>query len=183
MRIIDGEFGSRKLKTVPDNSLRPAMGKTREALFSMLEAGGIDWSAAPVLDLFAGCGSLGLECLSRGSPEADFVENAQQQYECIRQNAAELGVLNRCGIYRQDVLRFLRQPLKRPYQIIFLDPPYGKNLVKKCLEHLVQYNWLKNRPIIIAEVEKYNTIQFPEILGTHLKRDFGQTSIHIWNFE
>lgn len=181
MRITGGAFSGRKLKTVMESGLRPAMGKTREALFSMLEARGIIWNEQKVLDLFAGCGSLGLECLSRGCERADFVEHGHKQYECIRENAASLEVEALCGFYRQDVARFLRRPSPKDYTLIFLDPPYGKNLVEKSLDLLANYGWLSKSPVIIAEIEKHIELRFPEILQNPQKRDFGQTSIHIWN--
>ena len=181
MRLIAGELGGRRLKTVMDADLRPAMGKTREALFSLLEAKGIEWENVTALDLFAGCGSLGFECVSRGAKRADFVENAQKQYEILRWNAENLGIFNRCGIYKQDVPRFLRQSPFQPYNLIFLDPPYGRNYANKCLESLVSRQWLANKPIIIAEVEKYIEPKLPESLAAPEKRVFGQTSVYIWN--
>ena len=90
MRIISGRLGGRNLKTVEGEGYRPAMGKTREALFSMLAARGIDWYSARVLDLFAGSGSLAFEAISRGAEHALLVEMAPQAVRCLKANIAAL---------------------------------------------------------------------------------------------
>ena len=86
MRIISGRLGGRTLKTVEGEGYRPAMSKTREALFSMLAARGLVWSTARVLDLFAGSGSLAFEAISRGAPHALLVENSVQAMRCLQAN-------------------------------------------------------------------------------------------------
>ena len=84
MLIIAGGLGGRVLKTVEGEGYRPAMGRTREALFSMLTARGLVWREARVLDLFAGSGSLAFEALSRGAPNALLVENAAPAMRCLQ---------------------------------------------------------------------------------------------------
>ena len=108
MRIIAGRLGGRILKTVEGEGYRPAMGRTREALFSMLVARGLVWSTARVLDLFAGSGSLALESISRGAPHALLVENSTAAMRCLQANVESLGVQIEAGLVKDDVLKVLR---------------------------------------------------------------------------
>ena len=95
MRIISGRLGGRRIKTVEGEGYRPAMGKTRESLFSMLTSRGVVWEGARVLDLFAGSGSLAFEAVSRGAELAVLVENSAVAARCLADNIRQLGLLKR----------------------------------------------------------------------------------------
>lgn len=182
MRIISGTLRGRTLKTADGAGMRPAMGKTREALFSMLEARAFPLKNAKILDLFAGCGSLGFECLSRGAAFVDFVENGEPQCRVLRENAERLELFGQCRVHRQDVGRFLRQYPSSQFNLVFLDPPYGKNLAWTALASLVKRNWLAPSAIVIAELEKgISPPAFPVLDGPEI-RLFGQTALHIWTY-
>ena len=84
MRIIGGQYKGRSIKTCEGPGYRPATSKVRESIFSMLMARGVDFSEARVVDMFAGSGSLGIECLSRGAPEAWFIEKSNKASALIR---------------------------------------------------------------------------------------------------
>lgn len=185
MRLISGELGGRTLKTAKDDGLRPAMSKTREAIFSILESRGINWTQTIALDLFAGVGSLGLECLSRGADNATFVEKFPAPFECLVRNIESFSLQNRATLYNMDVLKFLRKlpetffnPLKL-YNLVFLDPPYRKNLASQCL-NLLDSRILAEHYYLVAELEK--EIQIPLLHETpaDIIRNFGQTSVYIW---
>lgn len=183
MRIIAGRLGGRRLKSAREPGLRPAMAKTREALFSMLEARGLEWNNLKALDIFAGCGSLGFECLSRGAARSVFVENGQRQYQLLKDNARELQVHEKCGIWKQDARRFLRRAAPEAFNLVFLDPPYGRNLAGPALAWLVKNRWLAKGAFIVAELEKQAAL--PEIRGLDKLecRRFGQTVLHIWKYD
>lgn len=180
MRIIAGRLGGRRLKTAEGEGYRPAMGKTREALFSMLEARGLIWDGARVLDLFAGSGSLGFEALSRGAAHALLVEMAPQALRCLKENAAALGLEQSVGLVADDVLRVLRRSPPQPYDLIFMDPPYRKNLAEPALRLLVKNGWLAAGAFVTAEIEKDAPLPAPEALRPETQRLFGQTRICIW---
>lgn len=180
MRIIAGTLGGRKLKTVACEGFRPAMGKTREALFSMLAARGVDWQSVRVLDLFAGSGSLAFEALSRGAPYALLVENAHAAVKCLQENIQALGLESRTRVVDKDVQAFLRQPPGLPFDLVFIDPPYGKNLTKSALCTLVKNNWLSLQAFVSAEVEKNAAFTPPPLLTLQTDRLFGQTRVCIW---
>lgn len=182
MRIISGSAKGRSLKTTSAPGLRPAMARTREALFSMLEARGLDWSVSKALDLYAGCGSLALECVSRGAQQAWLVDNSKEACACIAANIAALGMDAQCSLFEREVLRFLRCQPAQAFDLVFIDPPYGRNLTEQSLL-LLQKGWLKPGAFIVCEVEKNLTLYLPPNFIPTAKRNFGQTSLYIWSLQ
>ncbi|MBQ9406302.1 MAG: 16S rRNA (guanine(966)-N(2))-methyltransferase RsmD [Desulfovibrio sp.] len=180
MRIIAGHLGGRVLKTAEGDGYRPAMGKTREALFSMLEARGMDWPCVRALDLFAGTGSLGFEAVSRGAAHAMLVENAPQALRCLRYNIEKLQVQDAVHLWTGDVLRVLKQPPTEPYSLVFIDPPYGKNLAAPTLRLLDTNAWLAPGSYVTAELEKNVLFPVPARWQPEADRLFGQTRLLIW---
>jgi 16S rRNA (guanine(966)-N(2))-methyltransferase RsmD len=118
MRVIAGEFRSRRLKSIPGAATRPTPGRLRETLFDIL-APRIPGSA--FLDAYAGSGAVGIEALSRGAGHAFFLERHRAALEVIRQNLASLDLEPRATIVAGPVL--LTIP-RCPADIVFLDPPY-----------------------------------------------------------
>lgn len=180
MRIISGTLGGRVIHSLPGNSTRPAMARTREALFSMLEARGVAWPGSLVLDLFAGSGSLAYEALSRGAEQAVLVENSAQQCRCLARSNVDLGVEGRAVIASQDVGRYLRRNPPIPFNVVFIDPPYRCGLVDSALSFLVSRGWLAPNAFVAAEIEKGNAPAAPDGLWPVTDRLFGQTFLQIW---
>ena len=188
MRVIAGEFRGRTLKTVEAPGYRPATGRVREALFSMLEARGLAWPECSVLDLFAGSGSLAFEAASRGARQVCLVENSARAVQCLERNAADLGLAApRCRILREDALRLLARRNRRGqaepeerFDVVFMDPPYGMNLVPAALQALVRGPWLAPEAFVLAEVETQAQIAAQEGLACVVDREYGQTRILLW---
>jgi 16S rRNA (guanine966-N2)-methyltransferase len=184
MRIIAGTFGGRILKTVEGPGYRPAMSRVRESLFSMLESRGVLWQTSRVMDVFAGSGSLAFEALSRGALEARLVEMAPQAVRCLQGNARLLGLdASRCQIVADDAIKMLAKACHKPYQVVFIDPPYGKNLLQPTLNNLLRRGWLAENGLVCAEIEMalaYNAEKAHEALELLADRTFGQTRILIW---
>lgn len=183
MRVISGSAGGRSLKTLVAPGLRPAMARTREALFSMLEAHGLLWEGCKVLDLYAGSGSLALECVSRGAALAWLVDNSREACACIRANIEALGMSDKCRLFDMDVLRFLRSQSGEVFNLAFIDPPYRRNLASSTLALLARGHWLAPGAFIACEAEKNLVLDTPEGLSLLTTRNFGQTTLHIWNFQ
>lgn len=124
MRISGGEFGGRTLRTPKGESTRPTSGMVRESLFNILAPRIAD---ARFLDLFAGCGSVGLEALSRGAAFAEFVEKGRPALDCLRGNIATLGVTEQTSVLPVPVERALDQLARsgERFDIVFLDPPFA----------------------------------------------------------
>ena len=146
MRIITGQFKGAKLHTVDGLSTRPTTDFNREMIFSMYP----EYEALRVLDLFAGTGSFGLEALSRGAEWVDFVEFATPAIAVLLQNIQKLRCADQCHVYRKRVEQYLKTT-REQYDVIFLDPPYNKNLVGKCLESIFNSKLLKTDGIVIVE--------------------------------
>lgn len=151
MRIIAGRWRGTPLVAVgkgdPGAHLRPTPDRVREALFSMLtHRGAVD--GAQVLDLFAGTGALGFEALSRGAAAAVFVENGRTGQKLIADNIAKLGARDQAKVLRGDATNLGAWP-GPPFDLVFLDPPYGKGLGQKALEAV--RGWLTPGALIVWE--------------------------------
>jgi len=181
LRIIAGSCRGRTLKTVSGPGYRPAMSKVRESLFSMLESRGVVWSGGiRVLDLFAGSGSLGFEALSRGAELAVFVETGQTAAACLSANARLLGLEDRCRILTEDARRVSARRPPDPFDVIFVDPPYGQDLLGPVMRNLLRLDWLATGGFLAAEVEKGLPLPPAPGLEMDTERRYGQTRIVLW---
>lgn len=123
MRITGGELGGRTVRTPASDAVRPTQDRVREALFSSLAA---RVPGCRFLDLFAGCGTVGLEAWSRGAAEVWWVEAHAATCRLLRDNLRTLGVTEAGRAFAMDAAAFLRNgPSAAPFDIIFADPPYG----------------------------------------------------------
>ncbi len=148
MRVIAGEAKGHSLKRPQKWHTRPTSGLVREAIFSMLESLAPDWSR--VLDLYAGSGALGIEALSRGAGQADFVERRPRCCAVIKENLRHTGVTPRANVYCSDVRRALSF-LEGRYGIILLDPPYSDPSLSLVLEELVSSGLADTETTIVVE--------------------------------
>lgn len=182
MKIIAGALKGRTIKTISGPGYRPAMGKVRESLFSLLEARGVIWAESIILDLFAGSGSLAFEAISRGAQKAYFVEKDPKAAACIANNASALGVREKCIIATEDAIKFAGKRPAETVSVVFIDPPYADNVLPQTLKNLLRREWLEDGGFVIAEVEKHSRIN-PESfegLTLELDRNYGSTRIIIW---
>ena len=118
MRVIAGEFRSRRLKSIPGMETRPTPDRLRETLFNILA---LRIEGATFLDAYAGTGAVGIEALSRGARHAFFLERSRPALETIRENLASLKAEARATV--APGLALLTLP-RHPADIVFLDPPY-----------------------------------------------------------
>jgi len=155
MRIVAGTFRGRRLVAPKGQSTRPTADRARQALFNVLEhapwSPGLDGQR--VLDLFAGSGALGLEAISRGAAACLFVEQAAQARAAIAENAAALGVAGRIRIEGLDATALRRRAATHgePFDLAFLDPPYGHGLGEATLERLAAGGWLAEGAVAVLE--------------------------------
>jgi len=183
VRIISGEYRGRQIRTTEGPGYRPATGKVRESVFSMLDSMGIVWEETLVADVFAGSGSLAIEALSRGARGAVFVEKSVKAATLIRSNLEALGVArNRWNLVRDDALKFLATGQLRSAGLVFIDPPYGKDLLLPALALILEKGCLADEGLICAEVEAGLVMNNPPFPGLQTLRDklYGQTRICIW---
>ena len=134
MRVITGIARGRKLNTLPGDLItRPTTDSTKEALFSTIQ---FELEGKKILDLFAGCGQLGIEALSRGARFCTFVENNRQAYTVVEDNIKHCKMQDISTLVFADAKAFLSR--KDNFDIAFLDPPYNQHLIDDCLPLLVK---------------------------------------------
>jgi 16S rRNA (guanine966-N2)-methyltransferase len=154
MRIVAGTFRGRPLVAPKGQSTRPTADRTRQALFNVLEhaAWAPPLEGVRVLDAFAGSGALGLEAISRGAAFALLLDLSEAARAAIRTNAASLGVADRTRIEPRDATSLrARAPGEPPFDVAFLDPPYGKGLGEAALARLTAGQWLAANAIVVLE--------------------------------
>ena len=154
MRIVAGELRGRPIRTPPGEATRPTSDRARQAVFNILEHA--PWSpgleGARVLDVFAGSGAMGLEAISRGAALALFVETAEPALAAVRANIAAMGLGARARPLRQDATRIGRRAEGEvPFDVAFLDPPYGKGLGEQALVALSAGGWLAPKALVVLE--------------------------------
>ena len=180
MRIIAGTLKGLKLLPVGDSEparhLRPTSGRVRTSIFDILVHGqlGDHVTGARVLDLFAGTGAMGIEALSRGAVFAMFIDNGKFSNQLIRKNIDHAGVSSVSEVRRQDATR-LGLNAGPPFDLVFLDPPYGAGVEHVALRSAASGGWLSDRAIVVAEEEHETRV--PDLFQTVLFRKFGSTVV------
>ncbi len=176
LRIISGSFKGTVLKTPRGQRTRPTLGRHRESIFMMLQP---KMMGALVLDLYAGSGSIGFEALSRGAGHVTFVENSVAASDIIQQNVKKLDVKSRTSIIRRDVKSYLKGGLQaNPYDIIFMDPPYGKGLCGLTIDLIdrSEAQWLAGDGLIIAQASIRDPLNSsPEYLNIFRENKYRDT--------
>lgn len=180
MRIIGGEFRSRLISMPKGADIRPTQDKVRQAIFNILG----DIADKRILDLFGGSGAFGIEAISRGACHATFVDNNPRCVDTIKANLMSLGIAGgHYDIIRADAIKVIStlEAKSEKYDIIFMDPPYHKDLAKKCLINTDSYDILAPTGLVIVEHFK------KDILLTDLRtlafdrdRKYGDTVITIF---
>jgi len=148
MRVIAGTARGIVLKTPEGLQTRPTADRVKEAVFSILH---FDLPGARVLDLFGGTGQLGIEALSRGASECDFVDESKNACNLIRENLKRTKFTDRGKVMQADYLEFLRRCAAK-YDIILLDPPYAEKFLENSLNLITEIDILKSGGIIVAEL-------------------------------
>jgi 16S rRNA (guanine966-N2)-methyltransferase len=180
MRIVGGKFRGRALKSPADDRItRPTSDRVREAVFNILAHGSaaVDFDGAKVLDLFAGTGALGLEALSRGAQFCLFVEEDADARGTIRDNIEALGLTGITKIFRRDATDLGPAARHGQFDIVFLDPPYGKGLGEKALTVLDREGWLLPGARIVFEERKGARPDVPPAFTILDQRSWGDTEV------
>lgn len=183
MRITGGQAKGRVLASLKGWNIRPTSDRVKEAIFNLI---GQDVTGFKVLDLFAGTGSLGIEALSRGASRVLFIDNSVQSIKLIKKNLARSGYEPLGFVWKKDLTKGL--PLKHPmlkekFDLIFVDPPYEKEMIPPLLGELSDRALLRSPAIAVAESFKTETL--PEVLGKLQmvnSRIYGETKISIYHF-
>lgn len=169
VRIVGGRLRGSRL-AVPDlPGLRPTPERLRETLFNWLQP---VLPGARVLDLFAGTGALGIEALSRGAADATFVERDRALHRALRDNLSRLG-LAQASLIQDDALRYLHRE-GRPFDIVFVDPPFAQDLWDDAVQALETDGWLTPTAWVYLEAPADRTPQVPAHWLVHRQTRAGQ---------
>lgn len=179
MRIIAGTARSLPLKTIEGKDTRPTTDKTKETLFNVMQ---FDVPGAYFLDLFAGSGQIGLEALSRGAAYAVFVENSRKAASCIEDNINFTKFDKVSRLMMTDAVTAVRTlEGKYKFDIVFMDPPYNKELEKEVLITLSDSNILKDDTLIVVEASNDTDFDYLTELGYEIvKEKIYKTNKHVF---
>ena len=180
MRVIAGSARRLLLKTIEGMDTRPTTDRIKETLFNMLNT---QIPGCTFLDLFSGSGAIGIEALSRGAKQAFFVESNPEAVSCIRENLSRTRLEEGALVLNCDVIAGLKKLEGRNprFDIIFMDPPYDKELEREVLEYLKSSSLLKEDTLMITEASLQTDLSYVNELGfTILKEKCYKTNKHIF---
>ena len=177
MRVITGTARGRRLKTPEGMDIRPTTDNVKESVFNILQ---FDIEGRRVLDLFAGTGQLGIECLSRGAKEVVFIDQSQDAVKIVKEN------LKACGfsapVLQQDALSYINACGK--FDLIFVDPPYDAGLYKPVLDKINSIDILSEGGIILCESRRETDM--PELQTPYYLRKeyrYGKVKLSLYSKE
>jgi 16S rRNA (guanine966-N2)-methyltransferase len=180
MRIVAGRFRGKPLTPPKGNAIRPTSDRVRESVFSILVSRlGPDLGAARVLDLFAGTGALGLEAVSRGASAVMFVDNSIVARGIIRGHVEAFGLGGMARLLKRDAVALGPIGQSAPFDLVFVDPPYGKGLGEMALGSAAKGGWIAPGATIVLEEKKGVEISLPDDFSLEDSRDYADTTIRV----
>lgn len=181
MRIVAGRFKGAALVAPKGHATRPTSDRVRESLFNILLQGKLDFEieGARVLDLFAGTGALGLEALSRGARFSLFIEQSAEARGVIRRNVEALELMGATKIWRRDASALGDLRKVAPFDLVFVDPPYGQGLGERGLITAFEGGWLTPGAFCVLEERAGTDLALPDALHLIETRTYGDTQISI----
>jgi len=184
MRIIGGKLKNKKLHFPKNLKTRPLKDSVRENIFNILSHSnnvGIDIKNSEVLDLYAGTGSFGLECVSREASRVVFVENDLDALKNLKKNIKNLNSQNETVLLTQDVLKFLNlltlELYREKFNIIFLDPPYQNGECVEVIKRIKKKDLLNKKHIIVIHREIKSEDHIDKHINIIEKRIYGRSEI------
>ena len=177
LRIIGGEWRSRRFGFTEQPGLRPTPDRVRETLFNWLSG---ELEGARCLDPFAGSGALTLEALSRGAAYALACDTSREVVHTLRGHLAMLGC-ERAEIQQQDALGLLAGSPSQPFDVVFLDPPFRLGLLEPSCAALEGHGWLTRHAWIYTESEAAPaSLAHPSTWQLHREKRAGQVWYSLW---
>jgi 16S rRNA (guanine966-N2)-methyltransferase len=185
MRIVSGTLRGRTLATPSDDAIRPTSDRVREAIFNWLLHGDpvARIEGGRVIDLFAGTGAMGIEALSRGAVFCLLVDDSATARGLIRRNIEAFGLTGVTKVWRRDATDLGDATTMTPFDVAFLDPPYGKGLGEKALAALATGGWLVPDALCVLEERKGVAIAVPDRYEVIDQREWGDTQAMLLRFK
>ena len=174
IRIIGGKWKGKKIYFDLNDDLRPTPDRAKETLFNWL---GQDLKKMYCLDLFSGTGALGFEAYSRGAEKVTFVERDKEYLQKIKNVYLEMSEKADCDFFCAECLEWVQNNNSRTkYDLIFIDPPFNKNLIHDLLAAILEKELLSKNGQIYFEFEKKLDLEIPESLNLKKKKSLGKKS-------
>ena len=174
IRIIGGKWKGKKIYFDLNDDLRPTPDRAKETLFNWL---GQDLKKMYCLDLFSGTGALGFEAFSRGAEKVTFVEKNKEYLQKIKKVYLEMSEKADCDFFCAECLEWIQNNNSgNKYDLIFIDPPFNKNLVHDLLAAILEKELLSKNGQIYFEFEKKLDLEIPESLNLKKKKSLGKKS-------
>ena len=150
LRITSGELKGRFINVPKSDLIRPTTERVRETIFNIL-SNKISFKGIKVLDLYAGSGALGFECLSRGADEIHFVEKNSAIYRNLEENIHTLQAGDRCKIFKMPAIKFSLMRPSIEYDLILADPPFFKDDIYNVVGNILDNKYLRTNCFMIIE--------------------------------
>ena len=184
LRIISGSLKGRRIASLPGLSTRPTSDKVREAIFNII---GHDIEGTSFLELYAGTGAIAIEAVSRGADHAVLIESSQTAAEIIRKNIEHCGIADKAKLIRWDIEQNLNciKSMDNKFDMVFLDPPYEKNLVNKTLTHLCLCDSIAAEAYVIVQHSKAEPLDLKgleEFYSLEKDRRYGKNIVSILRY-
>ena len=181
MRVIGGYLKGQKILAPTDKSTRPLKDRVRESIFNIIEHSNnetINLKGAKILDLFAGTGSFGIECLSRGAEKVVFFENYHQSNMLLKKNLEKLKLLKKASVYQSDSYKFNEEIIfDNKFDIIFLDPPFKDKNIETIIYKIKKKKLANKRTLLILHRNKKTIDKFSENFLIQREKNYGISKI------
>ena len=182
MRIIAGKLKGAKLYIPRDKNTRPLKDLVRESIFNLLTHSNkilFQFKRSNILDLYAGTGSFGLECISREADGVYFIENEKVVLKILEKNIEKLNVEKNTKIFSNDVILLIEKKniFEFKFDLIFCDPPYKDKNIRKLIELIFNKSVLNKNGIIVLHRNKITKEKYPNYFGIIDERIYGISKI------
>lgn len=183
MRIISGIAKGKKLLSPLTMETRPTLDRIKESMFDIIQ---MKVYGSKVIDIFAGTGSLGLEAVSRGASNCILIDKSKDTYDLLSQNVINLKFEDKCKTFNMDSYKAIEQlgVEREKFDIIFIDPPYIKDMIPPAFEIIEKYNMLLDDGIIVTKIDlKEKLYEGTKKIKLYNHRKYGNTIICFYKHE
>ncbi|GAA0114369.1 16S rRNA (guanine(966)-N(2))-methyltransferase RsmD [Clostridium senegalense] len=183
MRVIGGIAKGRKLLPPEGMGTRPTLDRIKESIFNIIQH---RVRGAVTVDLFSGTGSLGIEAASRGAEKSYLIEMGDSSYSLLKKNVENLKFQDLCVTLNGDCYKFLEQFYKedKKFDIIFIDPPYAKEMIPPAVELISKYKLLQKDGLIVTKIDTSEVIyEGNDEITLFDKRKYGNTTVCFYDYK
>ncbi|MCM8710583.1 16S rRNA (guanine(966)-N(2))-methyltransferase RsmD [Clostridium sp. SYSU_GA19001] len=183
MRIIAGIAKGRKLLSPEGMGTRPTLDRIKESIFNIIQS---RIEGAKVLDVFAGTGSLGLEAVSRGAEKCYLIDKGQSTFKLLKQNVENLGFNDICKCFNMDSYMALKDFAQKKliFDLIFIDPPYLKEMIPPAIEIISEKGLLDRDGLIVCKIDsKEELYRGNNLIELVDHRVYGNTTVCFYKFK